>query len=156
MTIIPLPFAKSIQASIAKFLEPENLLAGNQKFCSICERNTDTLRETDICDCPHVLFLTIMRYQFGGSQATRIDKTITCEERISVLVKSDDVISVVLHYKLAVQICHQCGFKQGHYSANISGNGKWFRCNDESLALLPKTQTQQQTCLRFSVHKNLM
>ena len=123
--------------------------------CTVCTDVSDsyTSRETDIRDCPDVLFLSIMRYQFDGGQATRIDKTITCKERISVLVKTDDV-SVVLH-KLAAQICHQGGLKQGHYWENISRNGKWFRCNDESVAPLPKHKLQQ-TCLRFSAHKNLM
>ena len=57
--ILALPFEKSAQAAIDKFLGQEHLNGHNERFCDSCGRKCEAIKETEIVACADIFVLSI-------------------------------------------------------------------------------------------------
>ena len=137
-SILPLPFDKLVQNAVDKFLGDEELVGENKRFCEICNRLTEAVKETDMLQCPDLLFVSMKRFKFVNGQRERIQDSLQCDSQVSMRAVCDNEVSCLFQYNLISQICHSGDFSRGHYWTNVFRNERWFSCNDESVELLPR------------------
>jgi len=130
LNILPLPLCSSVLESVNTFLSDEQLSGSNTKFCVVCGRNQETLKEIRVISCSEILFICLKRFSCLNGQPKKIEDLVKCNIELPVIIQLEE-ISFSVKYKLVGQVCHSGGFNQGHYWCNALRQEKWYQCNDE-------------------------
>ena len=95
-SILPLPFDKLVQNAVDKFLGDEELVGENKRFCEICNRLTEAVKETDMLQCPDVLFVSMKRFKFVNGQREQI--RIVCNVTVRFLCVQYVITKLVAYF----------------------------------------------------------
>eukprot|EP00727_Mastigamoeba_balamuthi_P006595 m51a1_g2556 putative peptidase c19 family ubiquitinyl hydrolase (1045) ;mRNA; f:324034-328280 len=139
---LPVRGLGTLEDSIRRFCEPEQMRGENRVSCPTCGRATDSLKGLRIKELPRLLTLQLKRFDFDPATYRRV-KINTRLEYPAVLDLSH-IVPGAPKYNLFAVMLHSGGAMGGHYQAFVrADSGCWIRCNDSSVVAVPETELAQ-------------
>ena len=134
--ILTLPLARSISASIDKFLASESMEGENSVFCHVCGEKRESFKDTSFAECGDVLIIQLERYSFINGNTIKDQRHVNLTPpTLRIPHGTDGEISFVKSYDLKAVINHSGTATSGHYWANVfdKNSGFWLKCDDTSV-----------------------
>ena len=143
-SILRIPIANSVQASLDFFLKDEALCGNNQWFCPICDKLSDSTLETKFSSCGQFFIVQLKRFSFEEGVKKKDHTLVQClpptdstsPEFLKIPEIVEDDVSFYSGYSLLATINHSGNSEKGHYIAYIrqSKTNSWLLCDDTKIS----------------------
>lgn len=158
---LPLPFVSpekmndsfTIYECIENYIKPEILEGDNKWFDETKNEKISVQKSMSFWSFPNILIISLKRNDYSGNKNNmKISYPLVLDLTKYVIgYKKTEFI-----YDLAGICCHFGNSMNGHYTAFVKKEEKWYSCNDDQIQIVEKEeylQTNYAYCL-FYVKKN--
>ena len=132
--ILQLPVSNSIQSSLNKALQSEELTDVNSFFCSCCSAYREASVHHYFCGVGRYLIIQLKRFIQQGNNIIKDTTKVECTSNISVPVV-DGEVTIYSQFHLIGTINHTGNLNRGHYTAftKFLNSGTWKFYNDAAV-----------------------
>ena len=119
---VPVSEKATLQEALAS--QQETLQGADQYSCDKCRKKVDAVRSMEIAELPRIIVVGLKRFKWIGELAEKNSKSMKCPLKGLSFGKGHS-------YSLVATVQHAgSSIHAGHYTANVTEGGKWFRADD--------------------------
>ena len=134
MPVLQLPVSNSIQTSLNKILQSEELSEENSYFCNFCSQYCPASIDHVFSKIGRFLIIQLKRFNNHEGHIIKDIKKVQCSANITVPVVDDDVTNTI-QFRLIATINHTGNLSRGHYTSfiRLTDPTRWLFCNDAAV-----------------------